>query len=99
VTILQGTRSTVQEAVHHRVGGVRLSPSTARVLGTLCMVAGFVSIAASIGIWFLSKSDDPAHAERFGIFVGLWAPTFFVLATWFQRPALSLGGATGLTVG
>lgn len=49
-------------------------------IGTFCFYAGFVSIAVSIGIWFLNKDPDPAHGERFGIFVGLWAPTFFALA-------------------
>jgi hypothetical protein len=48
-------------------------------LSGVCFVAGFVSIAVSITIWFLN-SGDPAHAERFGIFVGLWAPTFFALS-------------------
>ena len=28
-----------------------------------------------------------AHAERFGIFVGLWAPTFFILSNRFDRYA------------
>ena len=56
-------------------------------LGQVCFVAGFLSIAASIAIWFLSgnMSGDPAHAERFGIFVGLWAPTFFVLSERFSK--------------
>jgi hypothetical protein len=44
-------------------------------------LAGLGSIAASILTWRAAKSSgDAAHAERFGIFVGLWAPTFFVLA-------------------
>lgn len=51
-----------------------------KTVGTICFYAGFISIAASIAIWFLSKGADPAHGERFGIFVGLWAPTFFALA-------------------
>ncbi len=54
-----------------------------KTLGQVCFVLGFVSIAASIAIWFLTGGTEPetqAHAERFGIFVGLWAPTFFVLA-------------------
>lgn len=51
----------------------------------LCFVAGFVSIAASIAIWFLSKEPDAAHGERFGIFVGLWAPTFFTLSNYFRK--------------
>jgi len=51
-----------------------------KLVGTICFYLGFVSIAASIAIWFLSKAPDAGHGERFGIFVGLWAPTFFALA-------------------
>jgi hypothetical protein len=51
-----------------------------KILGTICFYAGFVSIIASIAIWFLSKEPDLAHGERFGIFVGLWAPTFMSLS-------------------
>jgi hypothetical protein len=44
-------------------------------------VLGFASIFASIATWRTAKkSGDAAHAERFGIFIGLWAPTFFALA-------------------
>lgn len=53
---------------------------TMRLLSTLCFYAGFLAIAASIAIWVLAKTPDPAHGERFGIFVGLWAPTFFALS-------------------
>lgn len=42
-------------------------------------LAGFASIAVSIGVWFLRKEDDRANAERLGIFIGLWAPTFIQL--------------------
>lgn len=58
-----------------------MSPSTQRTLSAVCFVAGFVAIAASIAIWFFYKTEDPAHAERFGIFIGLWAPTFIALST------------------
>jgi hypothetical protein len=51
-----------------------------KVLGKVCFYAGFISIAASILIWFLNKEPDLAHGERFGIFVGLWAPTLFALS-------------------
>lgn len=46
-------------------------------------LASFASIFGSIAIWFLTnrESDDRAHAERFGIFVGLWAPTFWVIGS------------------
>jgi len=44
-------------------------------------IMGFASIFASIAAWRTAKeSGDQAHAERFGIFIGLWAPTFFALA-------------------
>jgi hypothetical protein len=33
-----------------------------------------------VSIGFQFKEPDAAHGERFGIFVGLWAPTFFALA-------------------
>ena len=44
-------------------------------------LAALASIAGSILTWRRAKSSgDVAHAERFGIFVGLWAPAFFALA-------------------
>ena len=55
-----------------------------RGLSLVCMIAGFLSIGASIAIWAIGKGDDRAHAERFGIFVGLWAPTFMSLGMWLQ---------------
>ena len=40
--------------------------------------AGILSIVASIGAWAKAKSaEDKASGERLGIFVGLWAPTFW----------------------
>ena len=43
-------------------------------------VASMVSVFFSIAIWALrlQKTDRPA-AERFGIFVGLWAPTLMIM--------------------
>ena len=49
-----------------------------------------ISIFLSIAIWWLLNSDEPgerAHAERFGIFVGLWAPTLLILSNRFDRYA------------
>ena len=41
----------------------------------------FASILGSILTWRgAKKAGDAAHAERFGIFIGLWAPSFFALA-------------------
>ena len=57
-------------------------------LSKVCFILGFASIIGSIAIWFLPGGTEPetkAHAERFGIFVGLWAPTFFILSNRFGR--------------
>lgn len=49
-------------------------------------LAALASIGGSILTWRAAKSKgDPAHAERFGIFIGLWAPTFFALADAVQQ--------------
>ena len=57
----------------------------AALLGHVCFFGGFASIIASIAIWYLKtngveSADLKAHGERFGIFVGLWAPTFLILS-------------------
>ncbi|MEV5312059.1 MULTISPECIES: hypothetical protein [unclassified Streptomyces] len=46
-------------------------------------MAGMVSIGLSIASWVTSLKAEPgagvARADRWGIFVGEWAPTFFGL--------------------
>jgi hypothetical protein len=42
---------------------------------------GLASILASITIWTRAQHEDAGHGERSAIFVGLWAPAFFVLAS------------------
>ncbi len=64
-----------------------MSKDTFILLSNSCAVLGFVSIIGSIAIWYLKKGVDEAalaHAERFGIFVGLWAPTFFAFAAFLR---------------
>jgi hypothetical protein len=51
----------------------------AGITSSISYAAGFLSVAASIAIWNSNKANDAPHAERFGIFVGLWAPTFFAI--------------------
>ena len=61
-----------------------------KFLSFVCLVLGFFSIAASIAIWYITggkTSELQAHGERFGIFVGLWAPTFMILSNRFDRYA------------
>jgi hypothetical protein len=63
------------------------------ILSKLCFILGFASILGSIAIWYQAGGTagaEPlavAHAERFGIFVGLWAPTFFILSNRLDRYA------------
>ena len=68
-----------------------LSKKTLDMLSNLCFILGFVSILGSIFMWWITKGDGSievmAHAERFGIFVGLWAPTFFILSSRLDRYA------------
>ena len=67
-----------------------MKPEHLKLLSKLCFVLGFASIVGSIAIWFLTGGTTPeslAHAERFGIFVGLWAPTFLILSNRFDRYA------------
>ncbi len=64
-----------------------MTASQLRLLANACFVGGFGSIATSIAVWYLFKQPDAAHGERFGIFIGLWAPTFFVLSDRFARMA------------
>lgn len=64
-----------------------MKPEHLKLLSKLCFVLGFASIVGSIAIWFLTGGTTPeslAHAERFGIFVGLWAPTFLILSNRFE---------------
>ncbi len=65
-----------------------------KILSWLCLLGGFASIVASIIVWYSAggTSTDPvviAHAERFGLFIGLWAPTYFILSNRFDRAAQS----------
>ena len=39
------------------------------------------SILGSIAVWAIRTGKDQAHAERFGIFIGLWAPTFMIIGS------------------
>jgi len=56
----------------------------------LLQLGGAASIIGSIAIWASQggkgvTAEERAHGERFGIFVGLWAPTFFILANHFGK--------------
>ena len=45
-------------------------------------ILGFASIGLSLGSWLLSQArnkNDKAQSDRWGIFIGHWAPTFFAV--------------------
>lgn len=45
-------------------------------------IGGFASIAIALLAWLLSQgkdSNDKAQSDRWGIFIGHWAPTFFAI--------------------
>ncbi|AIZ45682.1 hypothetical protein QR90_12285 [Deinococcus radiopugnans] len=67
-----------------------------RSISNFLTIAGLSSILASIAIWATQGGTDKtheekSHGERFGIFVGLWAPTFFVLANKYNEAAVQEG--------
>ncbi len=67
-----------------------LPARTADRLSTACVLLGGASIVGSIATWASARGEtveERAHAERFGIFVGLWAPTFLILGDYLRRGA------------
>jgi hypothetical protein len=65
-----------------------MNQTICRLVSTLCFYGGMSSILLSIGVWWFLDRDSPdaaAHAERFGIFVGLWAPTLLILSNRLDR--------------
>ncbi len=65
----------------------KLSAENLKHLSDVSLIAGLVSIAASIATWVTSKDKDRAHAERFGIFIGLWVPSLLILSNRLSRLA------------
>lgn len=79
---LETTMNSVTETVENQA-------TESMSLSTICHIAGYLSIVASIAIWYFAQGDGSqaavAHAERFGLFVGLWAPTFFILSNKYDQ--------------
>ena len=51
----------------------------AGIKSDMAFAAALGSIATSIIAWRVRSDDDQGHAERLGIFIGLWAPTFWAI--------------------
>ncbi len=65
---------------------------SAGITSNIAYYTGLASIAMSIAAWGTSRSkeDAPAaKAERWGIFIGLWAPTFMVIGNALQEDELA----------
>ena len=54
-------------------------------LSRWCYLASLISVGMSILTWVTVGDADPAHAERFAIFIGLWAPTLMGLANYYKE--------------
>ena len=55
---------------------------TLGITSDVAYLAGFLSIGASVAAWTLSRNNEQApgeKADRWGIYVGLWAPTFMAM--------------------
>jgi hypothetical protein len=64
-----------------------LSTDNLKLLSEVSLAAGLLSIAASIATWVSKKDQDRGHAERFGIFIGLWVPSLLILSNRLSRLA------------
>ncbi len=56
-------------------------------MSTLFFIAGCLSILLSLALWFVFPNADAATGQRLAIFVGLWAPTLFILSERFKNRA------------
>ena len=54
-------------------------------LSKICFVASLASVLVSIAFWVFMNQDDPAHGERFALFIGLWAPTLMGLSNHYRH--------------
>tara|TARA_A100001015_G_C14489956_1_gene518828 strand:+ start:84 stop:266 length:183 start_codon:yes stop_codon:yes gene_type:complete len=54
-------------------------------LSNFCYIASMASVLVSIATWVMISPDDPAHGERFALFIGLWAPTLMGLANYHKE--------------
>jgi hypothetical protein len=63
------------------------TPGKLRLLSDISLCLGFASIIISIVAWATAKRENQAHGERLGIFIGLWVPSFFILANRLSRKA------------
>jgi hypothetical protein len=56
--------------------------------------AGVLSILGAIAAWAIRNEKNAANAERLGIFIGLWAPTFMIIGSGLQQQETQYGMAS-----
>lgn len=59
----------------------------AHVMSRIAFILGIGSVLASAALWMQTRrqaGEGQARAERSALFVGLWAPSLFALATYFR---------------
>ena len=78
--------------LRHSEGGVYLN-SLNNVLGKACYLMAAGSLVTSVVLWNSRRADDPGNAERLGIFIGLWVPTFLEVGKLLEEGNIPLAGA------
>lgn len=79
-----------------KAASITTDPKSLKRISDACTIAGFVSIGLSIASWgFRRATANEGHAERLGIFVGMWAPTFFILGQRAEKYAERLEREAG----
>jgi hypothetical protein len=51
-------------------------------------VAGTMSIAGSLGLWIAGRTTGNRQMQHDGLFIGLWVPSFYILADRLATAAL-----------
>jgi hypothetical protein len=66
----------------------RVKTNTYKILSQSCFTAGSLSIVGSLGLWMMGRMTRNKQMQHDGLFVGLWVPSFFVLADRLATAAL-----------
>jgi hypothetical protein len=59
-----------------------------KIMSQTCFVAGSMSIAGSLGLWLAGRITGNRSMQHDGLFIGLWVPSFYVLADRLATAAL-----------
>ena len=65
-----------------------MNSQTVKQLSQICFVAGAASVALSAATYLIGQRRDQDSTRNTGVFMGLWAPTFFALAEILDRVSI-----------